>query len=99
VPSADHSFVAPSFNADGAMVVVPNYDLCPAVSIEQIAATLMGPINALGVDVVIEAQHLCMMMRGVQKQNSMMVTSCMLGAFRTRSETRMEFLSFIKHQP
>lgn len=62
---------------------------------QQIAATLMGPINALGVGVVIEARHLCMMMRGVQKQNSKMVTSAMLGCFRTEEATRLEFLNLI----
>jgi GTP cyclohydrolase IA len=62
---------------------------------QQIAASLMTPINAEGVGVVIEAQHLCMMMRGVQKQNSKMVTSAMLGSFRTENTTRMEFLNLI----
>ena len=62
---------------------------------QQIAASLMTPINAEGVGVVIEAQHLCMMMRGVQKQNSKMVTSAMLGSFRTENATRMEFLNLI----
>jgi GTP cyclohydrolase I len=47
------------------------------------------------VGVVVEAQHLCMMMRGVQKQNSKMTTSCMLGAFRDSSQTRSEFLTLI----
>lgn len=61
----------------------------------QIAENLMGPINAEGVGVVIEAQHLCMMMRGVVKQNSRMVTSAMLGSFRTESATRNEFLRLI----
>lgn len=45
---------------------------------------------------IIESQHMCMMMRGVQKQNSVMTTSCMLGAFRERPTTRSEFLSLIK---
>jgi GTP cyclohydrolase IA len=62
---------------------------------QQIAASLMEPIKAEGVGVVIEAQHLCMMMRGVQKQNSKMVTSAMLGSFRNESATRMEFLNLI----
>ncbi len=62
----------------------------------QIANTLWERLQPTGLGVVIEAQHLCMMMRGVQKQNSEMVTSSMLGLFRNRSETRMEFLSFIK---
>jgi GTP cyclohydrolase I len=48
-----------------------------------------------GVGVVIEAQHLCMMMRGIEKQNSAAVTSCMLGRFRTDARTRSEFLSLI----
>ena len=62
----------------------------------QIANTIMKATNAMGVGVVIEAQHLCMMMRGVEKQNSVMKTSCMLGAFRSQSSTRSEFLSLIK---
>ncbi len=45
---------------------------------------------------VIEARHLCMMMRGVEKQNSLMKTSCMLGAFRTQPQTREEFLDLIR---
>ncbi|MEW5894497.1 MAG: GTP cyclohydrolase I FolE [Candidatus Omnitrophota bacterium] len=63
---------------------------------QQIAEAIMKYTNALGVGVVIEAQHLCMMMRGVEKQNSVMITSCMLGAFRNDSSTRAEFLSLIK---
>jgi GTP cyclohydrolase I len=51
---------------------------------------------ALGVGVIIESQHMCMMMRGVEKQNSVMTTSCMLGAFRDRPTTRTEFLSLIR---
>jgi GTP cyclohydrolase I len=62
----------------------------------QIAETLMKTLNARGVGVVIEAQHLCMMMRGVEKQNSVMKTSCMLGIFRKEIPTRAEFLSLIK---
>ncbi len=63
---------------------------------KQIAETLMKYTGATGVGVVIEAQHLCMMMRGVEKQNSVMKTSCMLGAFRNEVSTRAEFLSLIK---
>lgn len=63
---------------------------------KEIAQTLQKYTGALGVAVVIEAQHLCMMMRGVEKQNSSMKTSCMLGAFRNDSSTRAEFLSLIK---
>jgi len=62
----------------------------------QIAETLMKYTGAKGVGVVIEAQHLCMMMRGVEKQNSVMKTSCMLGLFRKENSTRAEFLSLIK---
>jgi GTP cyclohydrolase I len=62
---------------------------------QQIASCLMDPIQAEGVGVVIEARHLCMMMRGVTKQNSKMVTSAMLGSFRTQSATRNEFLKLI----
>ena len=63
-----------------------------------IATTVKKLINAQGVGVVIEAQHLCMMMRGVQKQNSYAVTSTMLGGFRTDQRTRAEFLDLIRHK-
>ncbi len=63
---------------------------------KQIAETLMKHTDCKGVAVVVEAQHLCMMMRGVEKQNSVMKTSCMLGAFRDEISTRSEFLSLIK---
>ncbi|MDP0590225.1 MAG: GTP cyclohydrolase I FolE [Candidatus Endonucleobacter bathymodioli] len=62
-----------------------------------IASAIMSSINAKGVAVVIEAQHMCMMMRGVEKQNSSMTTSVMLGLMRDRQATREEFLQFIKH--
>ena len=62
----------------------------------QIASTLMGQLNPLGVAVVIEAEHLCMRMRGVEKQNSMILTSTLLGAFRNRQETRAEFMNLIR---
>lgn len=61
----------------------------------QIAETLMKKLNAQGVGVVIEAQHLCMMMRGVEKQNTVAVTSHMMGDFRTQQQTRSEFLKLI----
>jgi len=60
-----------------------------------IAKTLMEVTGALGVGVLIEAQHLCMMMRGVEKQNSLMKTSCLLGSFRSAEGTRKEFLSLV----
>ncbi len=60
----------------------------------QIAQTLQEQLNPLGVGVVVEAQHMCMIMRGVEKQNSRAVTSSMLGTFR-RQETRTEFLDLI----
>ncbi len=63
----------------------------------QIADTLMNKIEAQGVGVVIEAEHLCMMMRGVEKQNSCMITSAMRGAFRRDAKARSEFLSLINH--
>ncbi len=63
---------------------------------KQIASSLMEVTGALGVGVVIEAKHLCMMMRGIEKQNSEMITSCMLGVFRDNTSTRTEFLSLIK---
>ena len=62
---------------------------------KQIAEAILKYTQARGVGVVVEAQHLCMMMRGVEKQNSSMITSCMLGAFRRESSTRSEFLSLI----
>ena len=62
----------------------------------QIAEALQTALRPMGVGVVVEAAHLCMMMRGVQKQNSRTVTSCMLGSFRTDSKTRMEFLELIR---
>jgi GTP cyclohydrolase I len=61
----------------------------------QIATTLVEQLNPLGVGVVLRAEHLCMRMRGVEKQNSVMVTSAMLGVFRTRYETRQEFMTLI----
>ena len=64
----------------------------------QIASTLMEKLNPLGVGVVIEAEHLCMRMRGVEKQNSLIITSTLLGAFRTRQETRNEFMNLIRSQ-
>ncbi|MBM4197447.1 MAG: GTP cyclohydrolase I FolE [Gammaproteobacteria bacterium] len=63
---------------------------------KQIAECVQGAIHAKGVGVVIEAQHMCMMMRGVEKQNSVMTTSCMLGNFRTQPQTRNEFLGLIR---
>ena len=62
----------------------------------QIAQTLQEALQPRGVAVVIEAIHLCMVMRGVEKQNSKAVTSAMLGAFRDRPETRAEFMELIK---
>jgi len=63
----------------------------------QIAETIQKAIQPLGVGVVIEARHLCMMMRGVEKQHSATVTSSMLGAFRAQ-QTRQEFLSLIREK-
>jgi GTP cyclohydrolase I len=62
----------------------------------QIAETLKRKLDAHGVAVVMEARHLCMMMRGVEKQNTLAVTSSMLGAFRTQEQTRNEFLKLIR---
>ena len=62
----------------------------------QIANTLNDALQPRGVAVVVEAVHLCMLMRGVEKQNSKAVTSAMLGAFRDRPETRAEFMELIK---
>jgi len=65
----------------------------------QIAETIQKTIQPQGVGVVIEARHLCMMMRGVEKQHSAAVTSSMLGCFRNEHETRNEFLSLIRQRP
>lgn len=62
----------------------------------QIAEAVESVTGAAGVAVVIEAQHMCMMMRGVEKQNSSMVTSVMLGQFRSNSSSRAEFLSLVR---
>lgn len=61
-----------------------------------IANCIVERTGAAGAAVIIEAQHMCMMMRGVEKQNSVMTTSCMLGAFRSSSSTRNEFLSLLR---
>jgi GTP cyclohydrolase I len=64
----------------------------------QIATTIMEKLKPLGVAVVIEAEHLCMRMRGVEKQNSQIITSALLGAFRNRQETRNEFMNLIRQR-
>ncbi len=67
---------------------------------QQIANTIEEAIRPQGVGVVIEAQHLCMMMRGVEKQNTKMITSSMLGTFRKDPRSRMEFLNLLRaHTP
>lgn len=63
----------------------------------EIAETLQSKLKAHGVAVVMEARHLCMMMRGVEKQNTVAVTSSMLGVFRSQLQTREEFLKLISH--
>jgi GTP cyclohydrolase I len=63
----------------------------------QIAETINGKIHPRGVAVVIEAQHLCMIMRGVEKQNSVAVTSSMHGVFKENQNTRNEFLNLLRH--
>lgn len=63
----------------------------------QISETIMQSLNPYGVGVVIEAQHFCMMMRGIQKQNSRMITSAMKGCFEKSQKTREEFLKLIFH--
>jgi GTP cyclohydrolase I len=65
----------------------------------QIAECLMENLDALGVAVVLHAQHLCMMMRGIQKQNSFAVTSEMLGVFKENAKTRAEFMTLIGEKP
>jgi GTP cyclohydrolase I len=62
---------------------------------QQIAQTIQELIEPVGVGVICEARHFCMMMRGVEKQHSGAVTSAMLGAFRNRKETRDEFLALV----
>lgn len=62
----------------------------------QIAQTIMEELDPLGVAVVLEAEHLCMRMRGVEKQNSWVTTSAMLGVFRTHFETRQEFMNLLR---
>ena len=62
----------------------------------QIADALMKTLRPAGVGIVVEAKHLCMMMRGVEKQNSVMKTSCLLGTFKEDARTRSEFLSLLK---
>jgi GTP cyclohydrolase IA len=66
---------------------------------QEIAHSIQDMIKPIGVGVICEARHLCMMMRGVEKQHSGAVTSTMLGAFRVRKETRDEFLSLVAHKP
>lgn len=64
---------------------------------KQIADAIQSVTDAAGVGVIVQAQHMCMMMRGVEKQNSSMKTSMMLGQFRSNAQTRSEFLSLIKN--
>ncbi len=63
----------------------------------QIAQTIMEELDPLGVAVVLEAEHLCMRMRGVEKQNSWVTTSAMLGVFRTNHDTRQEFMNLLRN--
>jgi GTP cyclohydrolase I len=65
---------------------------------QEVAQTIQEVLNPLGVGVICEARHFCMMMRGVEKQHSGAMTSAMLGAFRDRKETRDEFLSLVSHR-
>ncbi len=62
---------------------------------KQIADSIVAAIGTQDVGVIIEAKHLCMMMRGIEKQNSVMTTSAMIGNFRTNQSTRMEFLNLV----
>ncbi len=63
---------------------------------KEIAEVIIGKTGAAGAAVIIEAKHMCMMMRGVEKQNSVMTSSAMLGAFRNSGTTRQEFLQLIR---
>jgi GTP cyclohydrolase I len=65
---------------------------------QEVAQTIEQIIDPVGVGVICEARHFCMMMRGVEKQHSGAMTSAMLGAFRTRKETRDEFLALVNHR-
>jgi len=65
---------------------------------QQIASTIQQVTSAMGVGVIVEAKHMCMMMRGVEKQNSSMKTSAMLGTFRSDQATRTEFLTLLRDQ-
>jgi GTP cyclohydrolase I len=65
---------------------------------QEVAQTIQETIDPVGVGVICEARHFCMMMRGVEKQHSGAVTSAMLGAFRDRKKTRDEFLSLVNHR-
>ena len=65
---------------------------------QQVAETIREVVQPLGVGVICEARHFCMMMRGVEKQHSGAMTSAMLGAFRDRKDTRDEFLSLVNHR-
>ncbi len=65
---------------------------------KQVGEAITEAINPQGVAVILEAQHLCMMMRGVEKQHSSTVTSAMLGVFKTQLQTRNEFLSLVRRQ-
>jgi len=65
---------------------------------QEVAETIRDVVQPLGVGVICEARHFCMMMRGVEKQHSGAMTSAMLGAFRDRKDTRDEFLSLVNHR-
>ena len=65
---------------------------------QEVAQTIQEVVNPLGVGVICEARHFCMMMRGVEKQHSGAMTSAMLGAFRARKKTRDEFLALVNHR-
>jgi len=65
---------------------------------QQVAQTIQEIINPVGVGVICEARHFCMMMRGVEKQHSGAMTSAMLGSFRTQKKTRDEFLALVNHR-
>ena len=93
--SAEESAAQVKLRADRLGIIGEGLLLWPETDLTAVQAEV-DTIKPRGVGVVVEAMHLCMIMRGVEKQNSVAVTSCMRGAFRRQQQTRNEFLSLIK---